>query len=404
MGKEQSRRRRWLLSFLLTFVVGETLSILIFLHQKVSGTNDENLDTPVIDQSISSSTKEGDISAVHVQLGPIFYNFFVPINRTDHVRSILEEQMMQRNLTAYGSTVLYTLISENKLDIVQQSELCGEDCRLRQHLFEGDEVDTYQALWEYCETHPNELVTYIHNRGSFHDTKSNTKSRRFGTKAALACRQNMLENPSKCNVCGPKFSLFPQYLTAANMWTARCDYISGLIAPTNYSTRMQEMYNRTLFHPELGNTTYACLKPPNQAENSLGLGRYAPERWIWSHPYVKPCDTLQVPVHLAPSDLKQDWLPVMNRAPMGTLRSNDKTYRKSWYRLTGRLFEWDYLYHLGPPKDSWIWTYYGQRDLVDGGNFWLGRCSNESGIPTNQSVSAELLKLYHPNSNVRAKL
>jgi hypothetical protein len=156
--------------------------------------------------------------------GPIFYNIYVPPTKDlSHVEQILREQLTQRNWTSPNDTILYTLIGNNNLKQTIDA-MCQPNCHLRQHLPNGgDERDTLQALWDYCHniiTPPSKsdsipedtLVTYIHDKGSFHPTESNEKSRRMGTKAALECRNLMPNNPRYCTICTSVFHVFPQYL------------------------------------------------------------------------------------------------------------------------------------------------------------------------------------------------
>jgi hypothetical protein len=136
------------------------------------------------------------------KLGPIFYNVYIPEDnntKQENAFRIIREQMQQRKLSDPKSPVFYTLIGSPNIT----DEFCQPNCQRLAHYPKGDEVNTLQALWDYCQSHPTELVTYIHDKGSFHHTEHNEKTRRTATKAALDCRTEMAKQRgfSPYNVC-----------------------------------------------------------------------------------------------------------------------------------------------------------------------------------------------------------
>jgi hypothetical protein len=324
--------------------------------------------------------KSLDSSFDGLQKGPIFYNLYIPnegdTEKVQNALRIVKEQMQQRAWTDPESEVLYTLIGYSK-DITD--DFCQPYCQQRNYLPSGDEVDTLQALYEYCVApdHSKHFVTYLHDKGSFHYSAHNEKTRRMATKAALECRNLLVNHPKykgdndndddDYNVCTGHFMILPQYLATANMWTAKCSYVQHLIPPRDYEPAMRKMYQTTLQHPILGETKYACLNPrisnrsTAQNENHLGVGRYAYERWIWSHPHVIPAEVVP-PGSWNFSKFPQTWKPRLQKGPT-TLPNRVGFDRglggKSFSRLEGRLFEWDYLYpHQRPNNSSWVWDFY----------------------------------------------
>ena len=379
-------------------------------------------------------------------LGPIFFNIFVPTNNIAIVRRILKEQFTELSMMRTSNTnatpqtttsIEYTLISQDDAFDIEIQQICNQNeristttspyddhaftCHQRKYVDSGNEVETLQELWEYCEKtqqtqnhhhHGNDvLVTYLHNKGSFHPSESNERARRMGTKAALECRLLMLEQPQKCNICTSSFHIFPQYLgsaklsfispfvqdscccrfalfplfcfgkglflwinlatihtlikfcvdTSHSMWTARCSYIQGLHPPNNYSNMLEFMYDTTLNHSQLSHTKYACLRPTKQSPNYLGLGRYAYERWPFSHPKVKPCDVVEREGDIDAGEFPQTWQPNFRRAPHSKPKQvgiQFGPYKTSFARLAGRLFEWEFMYGLKPTNHSWIWKWY----------------------------------------------
>ena len=313
-----------------------------------------------------SPKQELDLSSDMPQLGPIFYNVYIPIdaNQTtlDFVKGIIQEQMLQRNWSSSeigGDTnpLFYTLIGYPNIT----NDFCQPNCFQRQYLPNGDEVNTLQALYEYCQNNTDAIVSYIHDKGSFHNTLHNTQTRRMATKATFDCRKEFVKNPlaAQYNVCTGKFLVQPQYLATANMWTAKCSYVRHLLPPIHYESAMRRMYKETIFHPEKRKTDYACLKPLSMKKNHLGLGRYAYERWVWSHPDVEPAVVLPQGEDFDFNKLPQEWNPRLVRAATLWPRWLDWGISlSSFARLEGRLIEWEHLYHKYPRNSSWIWRYY----------------------------------------------
>ena len=410
-------------------------------------TNNSNTDNrrPVVASTdfnlkdIKNTTEEGINKSDHkviiddnmnvdtLLLGPIFYNYFVPLNATKNALRIAKEQMKERSMSADpNNTLLYTLIGNPNIT----NDWCLPNCRMRDYFEVGDEIDTYHALWEYCQTHPDEIVTYTHDRGSFHNTKMNEKSRRFATKSAFECRKSMIEmvNDTRtiayrigkaCNVCTGKFNFLPQFHSSGNMWTAKCSYIRNLLPPKTYSATMQSMYETTLLHPihsQFGHK-YGCLRPQSLEENHLGLNRYAPERWIYSHPYLEPCEVMPMDVGKAPFGFPQTWTPNYHRVRHTFAKKQlfvlKQQFQSSFSSLVGRLYEYQYLYNnLTPPTTSWIWDAY--RYIEMGHYKWLQRCLNETNTTTfterniNDEILGSLLQtipsLYKPEENTISSL
>ena len=334
-----------------------------------------------------------------------------------------------------SSTTTTTTEDGGGVDIIlRDDQWCQPNCSLLEHLDAGGEVDTLQHLWEYCQIrqHRHDVVTYIHNKGAYHPTVFNEKIRRRSTKAAFDCRSVLapssyssssvagspLPPPSpfklSTNVCAGRVSVLPQYLANGNMWSAKCDYISRLIPPNQYESSLRRMYegkdglniqlpvDNTLSKQQpppppssssqqkrgfdnvndsndsnknnkiIGDVS--CLQPTNVKPNHLGIGRFAFERWVWSHPDVIPADVFPSDKVMDKYDRLQklpDWKPSFRRSfgrdpkimGLSTTSTNGRSLSTSSFsKLEGRLFEWDFLYQKRPPEDSWIWKFYSGYD------------------------------------------
>jgi hypothetical protein len=305
-------------------------------------------------------------------LGPIFYNVYIPEKSRNTVLKIIEEQINFRNETDPEAPILYTLIGSRDVDHTIQN-MCQPNCTQRDYLENGNEVDTLQALWEYCQNNPFEIVTYMHDKGSFHPSVANARARGIGTKGALACRRLMLDHhaqntdhpnqkkvEAKCSICSYRFYALPVFHGRANMWTAHCSYIRKLLPPQRYEAAILDMHQESLNHTILGPTKYACIRPYNRSGHLLGIGRFAMERWAFNHPDVEPCDSLTKKNMRSIKRRKSSGItPKLIPAPQkGAKVSGIARIFTSWERLAGRLFEWNHLYQNMPPNSSWVWKYY----------------------------------------------
>jgi hypothetical protein len=347
-------------------------------QEKEIGENSSTTETKAMTSSFTNWATKNETS-----LGPIFYNAYFPAER-ERIESTLEiihEQIMQRNETDSEAPILYTLIGNEEVDKYIQ-KICRPNCTKRVYLEKGDEVDTLQALGKHCQEHPYEIVTYIHDKGSFHPSGANRISRRIGTKAAMECRGLLMgqffdsENnaPKKnlkdrCSICSYRFYTFPVYHARANMWTAKCSYIRNLLEPRQYKHAVLSMHKDVLNHTILGPTKYACIRPYNHESRFLGVDRFAMERWAFNHPDVQPCDALskkESQIKKRGKDPITNFKPQLTPSPQRrAITSGIRRIVTSWERLSGRLFEWDFLYQKLPSKSSWVWKYYKGFKLGD---------------------------------------
>lgn len=205
----------------------------------------------------------------------------------------------------------------------------------------GSEVITLHNLWEYCKIHadPKQKVVYLHSKGSFHATPENDKLRMFISRGALSKECATL--PSTCNVCSSRMSPIPHPHTSGNMWLARCDYISRLMDPILFGNAMKK------------------IAPTGT--NCRGVGRFAAEHWVHSHPQVRPCD-LHIDKRyvwnyspLPDGDFIKDLQPAP-RYSMAAYIFNQ--CGKNGQLLQQRLNEYDALYQEKPPQTWWGWQFF----------------------------------------------
>ena len=86
----------------------------------------------------------------------------------------------------------------------------------------------------------------------------------------------------------------------------------------------------------------------------VGTWRYAGERWVYSHPEVQPCSSIGgTRVNKADPDFGPRLVKEPRPANVKFTNLKLHHYRTSFARLSGRLFEWRYLYRKEPPH---IWS------------------------------------------------
>jgi hypothetical protein len=140
------------------------------------------------------------------------------------------------------------------------------------------------------------------------------------------------------------------------MFLADCTYVCKLIPPKRFVIRKAQVYQEAQ-----NDSNFVGMMPAYQfgRKSWVGLGRYAMEHWIYSHPSVRPCDVYRdgaFSYERPPRSI--DWVPSRRPAPAYT-RSEVAMEFHPWFLLPGRLYEWRKLYSVAPPDDSWVWKFYG---------------------------------------------
>lgn len=328
---------------------------------------------------ISSSDTAATVPLVNSVERAIFYNIFIPEDMNVAL-SIVEQQFKRKSASTLLTDVpiYYTLIgnvknntSGNTFDEHMQ-KLCkanAHQCQLLRSLEKGNESLTLQSLYDYCTENPRALVTYLHDKGSFHPSERNTLMRVMLTKAAFSdeCQSISTE---QCTMCGARFSPVPHFHMTGNMFTAHCEYVQKLIPPTEFAQRMDDLVEYvTSFNNSVDQSIHNPPPRPTpfqiRLQYPVGLKRYALEHWIGSHPAQRPCDVYDNPGYLvAYSNLPHPqmdgkWKPRLRSAPWLPIENFARMNSKGeWFCGPARQVEFAFLYHEQPPLDSFFWDAY----------------------------------------------
>jgi hypothetical protein len=229
----------------------------------------------------------------------------------------------------------------------------------------GNERDTLTDLYDYCRERPQDNVIYLHDKGSFNMNLGNLKVMRVATTTAVSneCANMLSIGCNVCVHCGMVLEPLGYLHSSGNMWRASCEYVNKLLPPGEYEEKRVEM-QVFLKTNETASNLFDCYKdsvlecPARETEYSkrLGIGRYAYEGWVFSHPGVHPCWALEgilgdveffgkKPFAMR---LQNDMEPVKR-----VLAGNNKL---EFFRRGGKLFQFDYLYNKLPPNSSHFWT------------------------------------------------
>ena len=147
----------------------------------------------------------------------IFYNIFVPPNDLEgKLRSyhIIKEQMGQvaksAAVTKSENVTIYYISIGEVFDVALIDNVCDSlqiECVHVSHHATGYEMITEQAILDFCNEPGNDLqiVSYIHDKGTFSLFDRQNQNRRMLTKAALShdCMDRLARD--ECNVCGFNF-------------------------------------------------------------------------------------------------------------------------------------------------------------------------------------------------------
>jgi hypothetical protein len=230
----------------------------------------------------------------------IFYNVFINPKTSATYREsrrIIDEQL---GYMSANSRVYYYLIGKKF-----RKNICRNfptlHCSRIGYQKTGGEVLTLQALWDYCRANKAHRVTYLHDKGSYRFSIGNTRNRQRATRGALSPECMSIPSRWNCNICGTKLQVMPYMIYQANMWTAECSYIRQLVPPDLYNSQREAMLQKWY-------SEFNCLaRIPNDeggARNltwhwnltdplflqTVGLGRFALERWVLNHPNFRPCE------------------------------------------------------------------------------------------------------------------
>jgi hypothetical protein len=251
------------------------------------------------------------------------------------------------------------------------------------HYRNATETVTLSRLHEYCTFRANDggdnLVLYLHNKGSLHPYPWQDRWRRTMTAAVTSpsCVESLLQQQhqssgSRCHACGMLFQPLPALHFPGNMWIAQCAYVNELLSPEQYHIQrepvdrwMEEQANRsTVFFPLEAHYT--------------GQRRYESEHWLGSHPDLIPCDISQRSANLnywLQTDRNYEQEFVGGMAPRHRWQNGDWIwYSYVWHNATlfqdvvsrvqdvfllrGVLFRFWSLYGSVPKTDSWIWQWF----------------------------------------------
>mmetsp|Transcript_9996 Transcript_9996/g.14829 ORF Transcript_9996/g.14829 Transcript_9996/m.14829 type:complete len:328 (+) Transcript_9996:94-1077(+) len=294
-----------------------------------------NLSIPVKDLHLSTNATVPSAALERIK---VFYNVYA--NPDDDV-AILRAKY-------YVNEQMAELLPKHQVfirSIGKQFEV--EGATQIQHDEKGNEVGTLKLLWDHCrETdNPNEKVVYLHNKGSFHPSKTNDLMRKWLTRAALS--EECSNMPFSCSVCSWRFSPLPHPHNGGNMWAARCNYIRKLIDPAMFQTSMAQLYHG-------GNDPW------------IGTGRFAAEHWVHSHPTIQACDVSTSDYIWAYRDIpelhddfKLEAAPRYRLREKSFHRARSKTRsRPQVITFEHRWAEYKFLYNETPPASWFGWKFY----------------------------------------------
>lgn len=287
----------------------------------------------------------------------IFYNAYMNPKNLSLSYDIISEQLLQRQrskLVANEPFYYYT---------VGASNYSMPPCSVCHHLGHSDsgfEQKTLQAMYEYCILHPNHLVVYLHNKGSFNDNPTNHRMRRHLTKAVFS-PECLLLDPQAFDICAAQFTGYPFAHSYGNIFTAQCSYVRKLIPPLNFERVQSEIFKEMLqnmslpWNQERTFGDFLVMERPSW----VGLGRFALEHWIGSHPMLRPASVYPNKFgtfNYGEVPLNYNWTPVLRKEVRKSLVQQRKAPK--YFQRDGRLYLYKKWYGEAPPEDSWVWRFY----------------------------------------------
>ena len=327
----------------------------------------------------------------------IFYNIFIPTDQGPagiaNAKRIVEEQVdfIRRSsaIPQNGNgtvTIFYNTIGEP--GVVNQStmqRICSGSfesqtpgspraviqCHHMKHYKKAFEEVTLQRMHAFCLSHNDMRVSYIHTKGSYHEyeDRRNEYWRHHGTLAAVD--EQCVDPPEKsCNVCGLQFWTQWVPFMPGNFFTASCSYVKELVPPVEFRARMEEIKKEVLLMTSQGIFQHHLFTDRN---DHLGVGRFAAEHWIGSHPRLNPCDlsthgnfrywirgdhgSKEFSFAMAPRHEGSIFPTAHYRSALQRLKMNRTLRVEEFFFLAGRLFKYFKLYGEYPPDESWVLSF-----------------------------------------------
>ena len=412
--------------FVIAILIGFT-NVFLLLPTANTNNNLQSLTPQVLldDEPMWSSEKfllSSPIKKPKKQNITLFYNIFMPASQPNqtttnnkyHAFEIVEEQfeiiaksyIATQNLTIYTNVIgpnaiqgsqqvrdlcrKYTNNENNQTTATTQMNFQCIQLNQQSPKLDGDEMDTLQSMYEYCQQQQHNddanivRVGYLHNKGSFHDTIQNAKLRVPLTMAVSS--QSCWDPPNTtCTSCGLVFLDLPFMQFPGNFFVSRCDYIRKLLPPNKFEYHQRQLVDKAKLVFTETFATGNTATPDTDIDDStsyqnrdswIGIGRYASEHWGQSHPSLLPCDLSQrLQVWYRPNPFKNKNLNFhMYPRPALTLRQQNqpKINFTDYYSLKGQLYKWFYLYNqTTAPSHSWVWS------RMKDGMIWKDRIYNQ---------------------------
>ena len=320
----------------------------------------------------------------------LFYNLFIPeeAEGVEHAVEVITEQLGQvasrlRKLEKDQrlAVLYYNLIGNSRaFPEKRMQKLCSGlhsqlSCKQIGSYETASESVTLQDIYDFCQNDnvSDARVSYIHSKGSYHQTEVNTNWRRALTDSVV--HQDCLFPPDdQCNVCGAQFYTRFSTMYPGNMWTAKCSYVKRLLPPLEggeYDKRKKESVIKFLKYRLWGQLSSTLL---DDRVDYFGLGRYRLEHWIGSHPSIIPCELHNKNISFADM-INGDVTPANYSWALGPRRNevvgelvaarqkieNDEDAQfREYYFLPGNLLKWFTLYGSDgvPPQSSWVWKFF----------------------------------------------
>lgn len=330
----------------------------------------------------------------------IFFHIYVPKaedsvpRQRQRALKIIRQQL--RHLSEALDTVpgmepaalYYTTVGE-ELEPGYVQEICKEHsanmhCHHLQHLNEGFEEHSLAALYNHCQQHENDRVIYIHTKGSFHSSKSQSRWRRHMTDAVGSRECIETAHREGCDICGLLFLPRPSFHFTGNMFNAQCSYVQKLLNPFEFQDEMTllELKSRHWLDAGIFQSNLLNMSEPW----NTGVERYAMEHWHGSHPSVRVCDVSVSPMieywqgiramdrkegdwelaHFPRHSVAADW-SFGGSSKLTEMMNNESARLREYFLLPGQLLRWLELYGEVPPQSSWVWSWYPD------GEFWYNQ-------------------------------
>lgn len=144
----------------------------------------------------------------------------------------------------------------------------------------ADEITTMNNIHEYCKTHEDTNICYIHTKGVTKDNECVSDWRRYMFYFCCQKYTDRIKNIEDHDTCGVDLRTTPVLHYSGNFWWARSEYIAKLCRPSQTFSPLTERHKAEFWITSNVNGRHLSIHDCGIGVYERHLHRYQPEKYI----------------------------------------------------------------------------------------------------------------------------